>query len=61
MFLNWYNGNAAAAANNAVIAENLIQICYTAMAVSGGSIAGSYGTGYAFMSLPGGPNLADIL
>ena len=58
---NWYNGNAAAAANNAVIAENLIQICYTAMAVSGGSIAGSYGTGYAFMSLPGGPNLADIL
>lgn len=58
---NWYNGNAAAAANNAVIMENVIQICYTAMAVSDGSIAGSYGTGYAFMSLPGGPDLAEIL
>ena len=58
---NWYNGNAAAAAENAVVAENLIQICYTALAVTGGSIAGSYGTGYAYMSLPGGPNLADLL
>lgn len=58
---DWYNGNAAAAAENAVIAENLIQICYTAAAVSGGSIAGSYGTGYALMSLPGGPDLADVL
>jgi hypothetical protein len=58
---NWYNGNAAAAAENAVVAENLIQICYTAMAVTGGSIAGSFGTGYAYMSLPGGPNLADLL
>ena len=58
---DWYNGNTAAAADNAVVGENLIQICYTAMAVSGGSIAGSYGTGYAYISLPGGPNLADLL
>ena len=58
---DWYNGNAAAAADNALVAENLVQICYTAMAVTGGSIAGSYGTGYAYMSLPGGPNLADLL
>lgn len=58
---DWYNGNTAAAAENAVVDENLIRICYTAMAVSGGSIAGSYGTGYAYISLPGGPNLADRL
>lgn len=58
---DWYNGNTAAAAENGMIAENVIQICYTAMAVSGGSIMGSYGTGYAFMSLPGGPDLAELL
>lgn len=58
---DWYNGNTAAAAENAVIGENLVQMCYTAMAVTGGSIAGSYGTGYALMSLPGGPDLADLL
>ena len=58
---NWYNGNTAAAAQNAVIAENLIQICYSAVAVSGGKIAGSFGTGYAFMSLPGGPDLGELL
>lgn len=58
---NWYNGNAAAAADNALLADNLVQLCFTAMAVSGGSIAGSYGTGYAYMSLPGGPDLAELL
>lgn len=58
---DWYNGNTAAAAQNALLAENLVQICYTAAAVSGGSIAGSYGTGYAFISLPGGPDLAEVL
>lgn len=58
---NWYNGNTDAAAKNALIGENLIQICYTAAAVTGGSIAGSYGTGYAFISLPGGPDLAELL
>lgn len=57
----WYNGNTAAAAENKLLAENLVQICYTATAVSGGSIAGSYGTGYAFISLPGGPDLAEVL
>ena len=58
---DWYNGNAAAAAENAVLMDNFVQICYTAMAVTGGSIAGSYGTGYAFMSLPGGPDIAEVL
>lgn len=58
---NWYNGNAAAAADNAVVGENLIQICYVATAVSGGSIAGSYGIGYSYMSLPGGPDLNELL
>ena len=58
---DWHNGNTAAAAQNTLLAENLVQICYTAAAVSGGSIAGSYGTGYAFMSLPGGPDLAEAL
>lgn len=58
---NWYNGNAEAAAENVLLGENLVQICFTSMAVSGGSIAGSYGTGYALMSLPGGPDLAEVL
>lgn len=58
---NWYNGNAEAAAQNAVVGENLIQICYVATAVSGGKIAGSYGMGYSYMSLPGGPDLNELL
>ena len=58
---NWYNGNAVAAADNVLLADNLVKLCFTAMAVSGGSIAGSYGTGYAYMSLPGGPDLAELL
>lgn len=58
---DWYNGNTAAAAENVLLDENLVQICFTAMAVSGGSIQGSYGVGYALMSLPGGPDLAELL
>lgn len=58
---NWYNGNAAAAAENKVVAENVIQICYAAMAVSGGSIAGSFGTATSYISLPGGPDLVGLL
>lgn len=58
---NWYNGNAAASAENKVVAENVIQIVYAAMAVTGGSIAGSFGTATSYISLPGGPNLMDVL
>ena len=58
---DWYNGDTASAAQNVLLTDNLVQICFKAAAVTGGSIAGSYGTGYAFISLPGGPDIAEAL